>query len=272
LIKPNAAYLITGGLRGFGLATAKWLVGLGARHLVLVSRSGEAPAEELDALRASGADVIALAADVASADGAAKALREAGRFAVPLRGIFHAAGVIDDALIAQLELDRIRRVFDPKVLGAWHLHELTRGTELDFFVLYSSFSAVLGSVGQAHYAGANGALTALAELRRSEGLPALTIGWGAIADAGYLARHADVARFLTQSCVNLVPVNSALEGLGDLLSRDCSNIVYADVRWPVLARANPGLTGMPRLAALTESGHDESRSGQHLRARILATD
>lgn len=272
VVRPDAAYLVTGGLRGFGLATAKWLVDLGARNLVLVSRSGEAPAEDLEAMRATGARVFPLATDVTLREGVAAALREVEKLGAPLRGVIHAAGVIDDALVVQLELDRIRRVFEPKVLGAWHLHELTRDAALDFFVSFSSVAASLGSVGQAHYAGANRALEALADLRRSQGRPALTIAWGAIGEIGYLAHHADVARFLTQSGVNLIPIKDALAALGELLERNCSTIVYADVRWPALARANPGLAVVPRLAELVSYNQGEHRSGQHLRAKVLATE
>lgn len=272
IIRADAAYLVTGGLRGFGLATAKWLVDLGARNLVLVSRSGEAPAEDLDAMRAAGARIVAVAADVATRDGVAAALARVGELGVPLRGIIHAAGVIDDALVAQLERDRIRRVFEPKVLGAWHLHELTREAPLDFFVSYSSVAAHLGSMGQAHYAGANRALEALAELRRAQGLPALTIAWGAIGETGFLAHHADVARFLSQSGVSLIPIKDALAGLGELLARDCGKVVYADVRWPTLSRANPVLASVPRVAGLIGDGQDENRGGQHLRAKILASE
>jgi amino acid adenylation domain-containing protein len=272
IVRSDATYLVTGGLRGFGLATAKWLVDLGARNLVLVSRSGEAPAEELDVMRAAGAQIVAVAADVATREGVAAALGRVAELGVPLRGVIHAAGVIDDALVAQLELDRIRRVFEPKVLGAWHLHELTRDAPLDFFVAYSSVAAHLGSMGQAHYAGANRSLEALAELRRAQGLPALTVAWGAIGETGFLAHHADVARFLSQSGVSLIPVKEALTGLGELLTRDCASVVYADVRWPTLSRANPMLAGVPRVAGLIGDGQDENRGGQHLRAKILATD
>ncbi len=271
IVRADASYLVTGGLRGFGLATAKWLVDLGVRNLVLVSRSGEAPAEDLDAMRAAGTRIIPVAADVATREGVAAALDEVKALGLPLRGIIHAAGVIDDALVAQLELDRIRRVFEPKVLGAWHLHEQTRDAPLDFFVSFSSVAAHLGSMGQAHYAGANRTLEALADLRRAQGLPALTVAWGAIGETGYLAHHADVARFLSQSGVDLIPIKDALAGLGELLARDCSSIVYADVRWPSLSRANPVLAGVPRIAGLIGAGQDENRGGQHLRAKILAS-
>ncbi len=272
IVRPDATYLVTGGLRGFGLATAKWLVDLGVRNLVLVSRSGEAPAEDLDQMRAAGATIVPVAADVAMREGVAKALNAVRELGLPLRGVIHAAGVIDDALVAQLELDRIRRVFEPKVLGAWHLHELTRNDPLDFFVSYSSVAAHLGSMGQAHYAGANRSLEALAQLRRAQGLPALTIAWGAIGETGFLAHHTDVARFLSQSGVSLIPIKDALAGLGDLLARDCASVVYADVRWPTLSRANPVLASVPRVAALIGDGQDENRGGQHLRAKILATE
>jgi amino acid adenylation domain-containing protein len=273
IIHADATYLVTGGTRGVGLAVAKWLVDRGARNLVLLSRSGAVSPEAVTAIeqmRSFGARVIPVAADVAVLEDVQAAWREIESLGAPLRGVFHAAGVIDDALLPQLELDRIRGVFGPKVLGAWNLHALTRNAALDFFVCFSSVAAHLGSVGQAHYAGANRALDAVAELRRAEGLPALSISWGAIGDTGFLTRHTDVAKFLAQTGVNQIPIVNALNGLGDLLTRDCGKIVFADVRWPLLSSVNPTLAASPRIADLIVHEQDEHRSGQYLRAKILA--
>ena len=272
-IHADAAYLVTGGTRGFGLAVAQWLVERGARNLILVSRSGGESLEAraaIESLRAQGARVVAVAADVAVPEHVAKVLREVEKLSVPLRGVFHAAGVIDDALLPQLELDRVRRVFAPKVVGAWNLHSLTSGAPLDFFVCFSSIAAHLGSVGQAHYAGANRALDAVAEIRHAQGLPAVSISWGAIGDTGFLAHHADVAKFLAQTGVNQIPIAGALAGLGEILTCDCSKIAFADVRWPLLSSANPILAASPRIADLIVQEQDDHRSGQQLRAKILA--
>ena len=223
IIRADGTYLVTGGLGGFGLAIAAWLVDKGARSLVLIGRSGPTREEAVAALakmRAAGADVLALAADVADRSQLAEVLvrvREQGK---PLLGVIHAAGVIDDAMIANLDLDRVRRVFEPKAVGAWNLHELTRDLSLDFFVLLSSIAGVIGSVGQAHYAGANRTLDAIAALRQAEGRHALSIAWGPIAEAGFLTRRPDVAAYLEQTGVRPIPLKDALQRLGDLIGRD----------------------------------------------------
>ncbi len=188
-LRPDATYLITGGLGGLGLAVAGWMVERGARHLVLVGRSAPSAAAEaaLERLRGSGAEVTFRRADVAEEaelGAVVTALRER---MPPLRGVVHAAGVLDDAPIAELDSGRLARVLAPKVEGAWNLHAATAGEPLDFFVLFSSAVSVLGSPGQGNYAAANTFLDALAHYRRRLGLPAVSIDWGPWAEVGLVA-------------------------------------------------------------------------------------
>ena len=215
-LDPQASYLVTGGLRGFGLRTAQWLAGKGARHLVLVGRGG-APEESraaLDALAASGVQARVARCDVADR-GALEALLEELRASMPpLRGVVHAAAVIQDGLIRNLTREQLRANLGAKALGAVHLDALTRGMELDFFVLYSSATTLFGNPGQAAYVAANCALESLAAARRAEGLPALAVGWGPIADAGYLARHPEVREALEARIGG--PALAAEEALGVL--------------------------------------------------------
>ncbi len=178
-IDPAATYLITGGTGALGLHFADWLIKRGARRLLLLSRRGaSAQAEEaIVRLRAAGAQVDVAAVDVSDRTALDAVLRAIPRTA-PLKGILHAAGVLDDRSLLNQTLASFEAVARPKWMGAWNLHQLTEAMPLDFFVLFSSASALIGMPGQANYAAANARLDALAEYRRSQGLPALSIAWG----------------------------------------------------------------------------------------------
>jgi NAD(P)-dependent dehydrogenase (short-subunit alcohol dehydrogenase family)/acyl carrier protein len=181
--------LITGGLTGLGLVTAEWLVDHGARSLALLARrvpSAEAQAT-IDRLRESGAAITVLQADASRADDMARALAEIRATMRPLRGVIHAAGVLDDAVLAKMTPAQYRNVLAPKVRGAWLLHQLTADDDLDYFVLYSSVLAYLGAAGQANHAIANAFLDGLAHYRRSRSLPAVSVNWGVWSTVGSAA-------------------------------------------------------------------------------------
>ncbi|HEY5627262.1 MAG TPA: SDR family NAD(P)-dependent oxidoreductase, partial [Nitrospira sp.] len=171
----DASYVVSGGLSGFGLATARWLVEHGARHLVLISRTGpqsQEAKEAVDQLTQRGVEVLATACDVADGKAVDRLCTEIRSSMPPLRGIIHAAGVIEDARISHLGEEQLRRVLAPKVLGGLHLHRATQRDRLDFFVLYSSATTLFGNAGQAAYVAANQYLGALARARRAIGLTA----------------------------------------------------------------------------------------------------
>ncbi len=180
VLSQTASYLITGGLGGLGLELARWLAARGARHLVLTGRSGAAsPAAQaaVRQLETQGVRVLVEKADVANAADIDRLF--AAMASLPqLRGVIHAAGVLDDGVLLQQNWQRFARVMAPKVEGAFHLDQKTRDLELDFFVLFSSAASLLGSRGQSNYATANAFLDALAHCRRQQGLPALSLNWG----------------------------------------------------------------------------------------------
>src|SRR5690606_17364463 len=227
-------YLITGGLRGLGPTVAEWLVRQGARHLVLMGRS-EPPATTREAvarMQRAGARVLVAQGDGSRHGDLERILAESSRTMPPLAGVIHGAGVLDDATLLQQDWARFETVLAPKALGAWNLHVLTHGLELDVFALFSTGAAMLGAGGQANHAAANAFLDALAFHRRALGLPAVSINWGAWAEVGAAAGRElgpGMRRF---------SVEEGLEALGRVLSAaqpsagPCiTQLAVLDVEW-----------------------------------------
>jgi acyl transferase domain-containing protein/NAD(P)-dependent dehydrogenase (short-subunit alcohol dehydrogenase family) len=235
--RADGTYLITGGLRGLGLEVARFLIERGACSLFLAGRRGaDASAEErVAALRRAGASVDVVQADVSDRAQVSRLLARIDSHSPPLRGIFHSAGVLDDGIILQQSWDRFRRVFAPKVLGAWHLHVLTLDKPLDQFVLFSSMASLLGSAGQANHAAANAFLDALAHHRRSQGLPALSINWGAWSEIGAAARS-DVGRRLEDKGMGSIDPIRGLQVLEYLLTQRSAQVGVAPINWPVFSQ------------------------------------
>ncbi|WP_437594336.1 type I polyketide synthase [Sorangium sp. So ce1000] len=184
-LRTGATYLITGGLGALGLVWAGWMVRRGARHIVLVGRRSPGPEAQaaLSALRERGARVHVVQADVAQRDDVAALFRRIDAMP-PLAGIVHAAGVNEDAVLTNTDAASFERVLAPKVRGSENLWAEARGRDLDFFVFFSSVSALLGNPGQAAYAAANAFQDAFAAHLRAQGAPALSIAWGPLAGAG----------------------------------------------------------------------------------------
>ncbi|MGH7754395.1 MAG: SDR family NAD(P)-dependent oxidoreductase, partial [Gemmatimonadales bacterium] len=219
LVRPDGTYLITGGFGGLGLAVAKWMAEQGARHLVLMGRSGPSQAAQaaLDAMQAAGAEVVVARADVTRVEEVAAVLGQIDQRMPPLRGVIHAAALLDDGILLQLTPERFARVMAPKIAGAWTLHTLTRDRPLECFVLFSSMASLLGSPGQGNYAAANAFLDALAQHRRAQGLPGLSINWGPWAEVGQAAAQANRgARLALRGLASLTPAQG-MQALGRLL-------------------------------------------------------
>jgi NADPH:quinone reductase-like Zn-dependent oxidoreductase/NADP-dependent 3-hydroxy acid dehydrogenase YdfG len=231
-IRADAVYCVSGGSSGLGLAAARRLGARGAGHLLLLSRkgvTGEAEQADLAALRASGVNVADAKVDVSDGPALEACLRRHLAGLPPLRGIIHAAAVLDDGLIAGLTPDRIRHALAAKALGAWNLHRaaLALDAPLDFFALFSSISALFGNPGQAGYAAANSMLETLAAWRRAKGLPAQVVAWGPIEDTGMLSRNPKARRMLLQR-LRVSPLESAeaLDWLEHCLAEDLSGSAY----------------------------------------------
>jgi polyketide synthase 12 len=229
---PDGTVLITGGTGALGAMVAKHLVERhGARHLLLVSRSGEESASgkrlavELELL---GAQVQLVACDVADREALAAVLDQHVPDERPLTAVFHTAGVLDDGVIGSLNPERIDNVFRPKVDAGIVLHELTAEREIGAFVLFSSIVGVMGNAGQASYAAANAFLDALAAHRQANGLPATSLAWGPWGGEGMAARlsDADRARMRRRGLVPLAP-SDGLALLDTALGRPDAMLVPA---------------------------------------------
>jgi acyl transferase domain-containing protein/acyl carrier protein len=216
MVRADGTYVITGGLGALGLRVATWLVHEGARHLVLLGRRppSESALAVLGELRARGARVVTIAADVADETQLAAALDDSGP---PLRGVVHAAGSLDDATLLQLDARRWTSVWSPKVAGAWNLHRLTESDPLDFFVLFSSVAAFLGLSGQANYAAANAFLDALAGARHAAGQVGLSIGWGPWSEIGLAAASAGRGARLAEAGLGSLSPTEGVAALAQVL-------------------------------------------------------
>ncbi|MBD8529964.1 MULTISPECIES: type I polyketide synthase [unclassified Massilia] len=205
LVRPDRTYLVTGGLGGLGFECANWLIGQGARHIALAGRS--APTEEVARriadLAKIGVNAFAVRGDIGVQADAARIIDTIAAGPAPLGGILHCAGVLEDGVLAQQTPEKFAKVFGPKVMGTLHLHHLTASMALDFFVCFSSVSAILDGGGQGNYAAANAFMDRLMSLRRSQGLAGLSVNWGAWADVGMAARLAqkrtmDMSHFISR--------------------------------------------------------------------------
>ena len=243
-VRADAAYLITGGTGALGLMLARHLAGHGARQIVLTSRSGgnEAAGAVIKALADSGCRVDVYTADV-SVHAEAERLMEQIRGApgaLPLRGIIHAAGVLEGAPIASQTRDLLASVMAPKVWGAWNLHHLAcrHKLELDFFVLFSSAASLLGLRGHGNYSAANAYLDSLAHYRRGKGLPAVAINWGPWAEDG-MATRMEAERW-EEMGTHLIRPKLALRAFDLLAGSGAAQVCVQPMnvaRWATLARA-----------------------------------
>jgi len=245
-IREDATYLITGGLGGLGLVTARWLVEQGARHLMLIGRrkpNAEAQAE-VDALRALGATVTTAEADVT--DGKElQALITSIDDAYPLRGLIHAAGVLEDGTLLNQSWEQFRHVWAPKAEGAWHLHRLTQELPLDFFLLFSSAASLLGSAGQANHGAANAFLDQLAHYRRSLGLPALSLNWGAWSEVGQAAA---LATEMKRKGIAVIAPSQGAAILGRLLPEAQAQVGVIPIDWARYQNRRPFFSRLQRTA------------------------
>ncbi len=237
----GGAWVITGGLGGLGLQLARWLQNQGVSRVALIGRRApDKPAQmQIEELRSAGASVEIYQTDVTDRALLEHVLDEIRKLG-PLQGVVHAAGVLDDGTIAQMDWPRSRAVLSPKLDGAWNLHQCTLGDSLEAFVLFSSGASILGSPGQGNYAAANAFLDALAHYRHAQGLPALSINWGAWGDAGMSANLVAKRRErLAARGLRPIALEEGFSVLCELLSRDLPQVVAVPADWSQYIRQLP---------------------------------
>ncbi|SFF41436.1 epothilone polyketide synthase D [Actinacidiphila alni] len=286
-VDTEGTYLITGGLGGLGLTLAEWLAGLGARHLVLTGRAGLPPRESWDdpdlpaaaaervaavrTLEERGARVTVAAADVCDEAGMSAVLAGIAATGQPLRGVIHAAGLAGAQNIAEADAESLHEVLRPKVEGAWTLHRLLDGTELDFLLLMSSIASVWGSAHLGAYASANRFLDALAAYRRRTGRTALSVSWGPWRVASGLGGDDLMAR-LEALGLRAIDPETGLAHLGPLLASDTAHAVVSGADWATLGPLLESRRARPLLTEVrVDAGQDADRGpSEHLTAVLAA--
>jgi acyl transferase domain-containing protein/acyl carrier protein len=252
-LRRDGTYLVTGGISGFGFATARWLAEHGAGSIALLGRRGaETPdaAKRMAELQALGTKVRIYAGDVADAAALNSMLQAMRRDGPPLRGVVHAASAVADALALELQEADIADLLRPKLGGALLLDRLTRDDPIELFVLFSSATTLLGAPGQGVYVAANLALEALARQRRAQGLPGLAIAWGPIEDAGYLAERPETRDALARRLgAKPIPAANALVGLPAIANSGLAAVGFAETSWSEVRRYLP-ILGTPMFAEI----------------------
>lgn len=232
IVSKEGAYLITGGLGKLGLLMAEWLSKMGASHLVLCSRNVKSQPEAIASLIKNGTQVTIVSADITSPADIEQIFSRFGTDLPPLRGVIHAAGVLDDGLVSSQTWERYQNVMRPKVEGILLLDRYTRNLSLDFFIAFSSAAVILGSPGQSSYAAANAFMDALMQQRQSLGLPGISINWGAW-DTG---NEIDKQRFASWG-IKSMSSDTALEYLSKLILGNISQGAILEIDWSTFNQA-----------------------------------
>ncbi|WP_308789574.1 SDR family NAD(P)-dependent oxidoreductase [Polyangium mundeleinium] len=225
-IRGDRTYLVTGGLGGLGLSLARWLVDRGARHVALVGRRnpGREAQEAIAAMETTGAKILVASADVSRSEEAERVFGLLDAQMPKLAGIVHAAAILEDRTLLEQTEQSFRNVFAPKALGAWNLHALSEGRDLDFFILYSSVAALLGSPGQSNYTASNAMLDALSHERQRRGLCGMSIQWGPFSEVGLAATDDSRGKRLESRGMASLTPREGLLALERLLAHPRANV------------------------------------------------
>eukprot|EP01103_Thecamoeba_quadrilineata_P016450 TRINITY_DN5503_c0_g1_i1.p1 TRINITY_DN5503_c0_g1~~TRINITY_DN5503_c0_g1_i1.p1 ORF type:complete len:1988 (-),score=362.33 TRINITY_DN5503_c0_g1_i1:138-5957(-) len=260
LFRADKFYLLVGGLGGFGRAVALWMASRGANKLAFLSRSGKNSAdaqETIKALEDSGVLVRVFAGDVTDKDTVHKVVEEIEK-ETGLSGVIQGAMVLEDTLVGALSSPIFNKVLHPKVAGTYNLHTATSHLQLEFFMTFSSISAVVGNMSQSNYAAANVYMDSLAQWRVTNGLPANSINWGAIGDVGYVATRQDLQANMAKRGIHSLPSSEAFKVIEYAIGHPFeSQIIAAPITYSVAKRTLPAL-GLNKFSHLLRVEEDKA--------------
>lgn len=272
--RADGAYLVSGGLTGFGFETARWLLSRGAGRVILLGRRGlQTPgiSERLAQLGTAAERVQVMACDVTDTQSLANVVQLIEQNGHHLRGVIHAAMVLDDALMHNLDASRFRTTFAAKAAGGWNLHTATQNSPLEFFVVYSSATTFIGNPGQANYVAANGFLEGLTHLRRAQGKPATALCWGPLGDVGYLVDNQSVQEGLeVRLGGKAITAAEALDALESALVHDQNHVAVMRMDWHAVERSLPNAGAKTFEQLRRTAGRASQNQDGDIRALLLA--
>ncbi|MBE9061950.1 type I polyketide synthase [cf. Phormidesmis sp. LEGE 11477] len=278
-IDSDSCYLITGGLGALGLKVAQWIAKQGGKRIALMSR--RAPSVEaqqvIEQLEALGTSVFVVPGDVTRSPDVENIIsRLTTENSPPLKGIIHAAGILEDGLLSQMSWQQFAKVMAPKVKGAWNLHQATQSLSVDFFVCFSSVASLLGSPGQGNYAAANAFIDALMQHRSKLGQPGLSVNWGPWAEAGMAAQlDTDVQSRMNARGITLLNPDKSLQTLGELIAQSARQVGVLSIDWARFSAQLPPGVSLPVLerfrSAVDENEGDRLQGLEQLK-QVPATE
>ena len=253
----NAQYLIVGGLGDLGLKLTDWLIEKNAKHIVLAGRNNPSPDKQshINSLIKAGANIEVILADMTTLTGVQQTFNHLASSGRPLRGIFHCAAVLEDGTIDKLTEAQFQKVLRAKIDSAWLIHQQTLRMPLDFLILFSSATSILGSSGQANYVAANAFFDALAHERHAKGMNTYSINWGAWSEVGMAARMSSQANLARQGIKSISP-SLALASLAQAIQYQKPQMGIFDMDWPIY------LKNKKPIGFLTDFQNESSGSNQ----------
>lgn len=257
-VHEDASYLITGGTGALGLVYAEQLIQSGAKNLVLMCRRepGEKAKEAIQAFKELGAEVKIAYADVCDYEGLKQVAEELKQSMPPIRGVVHTAGVLNDKMLIDLDWTGFEKVLQPKVSGIVNLYHAIENEELDFFMMLSSITSIVGNMGQANYATANYFLNSFASYMGLKGLPGFTFCWGPWSESGMAAGKDAVSSTMERMGMKTFSKEQGQQIIADFMEQPYENLLIADVEWNTLTRSLENGAGKKEFLSKLVSEHE----------------